>query len=122
MRPPETPPPDPEVQKQEAQLARQAWQVSGQLRLLVERMADLHWQPDGYDHTKLRHVADSIYGMALRCAMSSGDMGVLNEVSGRVDLTYRTTVNLLLADPEDDDMPTDEPLANPEGEDHDDQR
>lgn len=83
MRPPEPPPPDPAIQAQEAQLARQAWQVAGQFRLLIERMAALGWQPDNYEHAKLRHVADSINGMALRAAMSSGDLKVLNEISGR---------------------------------------
>lgn len=82
-RPPEPPPPDPGRQRQEAQLAQEAAEVAARLRDFVDHAAALNWQPDGYDHHKLRHVADSIHGMALRAAMSSDDLQVLNAISGR---------------------------------------
>lgn len=82
-RPPETPPPDRAEQLREARLARQSAQTAGQLRQLVDRMEALGWQPDGYDHAQLRHVADSIHGMGLRAAMSSGDTSLLNELTDR---------------------------------------
>jgi hypothetical protein len=82
-RPPETPPPTPAELYETGQLARLAYETGNQLHLLIVRMDALNWQPDGYDRAKLRHVADSIKGMALRCAMSANDIPLLNELTGR---------------------------------------
>lgn len=64
-------------------LGRLAFRAAGQLRLLGERMVALSWQPDGYEPGDLGRLADALHGMALRCAMDSGNTALLNELSGR---------------------------------------
>jgi hypothetical protein len=64
-------------------LGRLAFQTAGQLRLLGERMTDLSWQPDGYEPRDLAKLADALTGMAMRCAMNSGNTALLTELSGR---------------------------------------
>lgn len=57
--------------------------MGGQLRLLSERMTDLSWQPDGYQPADLGALADALQGMALRCAMSTGNTRLMTELTGR---------------------------------------
>ncbi|MCX0271730.1 hypothetical protein NLM24_13630 [Nocardia zapadnayensis] len=64
-------------------LGRFSFRTAGQLRLLGERMTALSMQPDGYAPADLAQLADALQGMALRCAMSTGNTGLLNELSGR---------------------------------------
>ena len=64
-------------------LGRLSFTTAGQLRLLSERMTTLSWQPDGYEPTDLRRLADALHGMALRCAMDTGNTTLLNQLSGR---------------------------------------
>lgn len=64
-------------------LGRQAFEEAGRLRLLAERMTTLSWQADGYPPAELLKVADTLQGMALRCAMSTGNTDMLNELTGR---------------------------------------
>jgi hypothetical protein len=46
-------------------------------------MTALSWQPDGYEPADLGQLADALHGMALRCAMDTGNTALLNELSGR---------------------------------------
>jgi hypothetical protein len=64
-------------------LGRLAFRTAGNLRLLQEQMETLSWQPDGYEPRDLRQLADALQGMALRCAMHTGNTAMLNELSGR---------------------------------------
>ncbi|MFI9507266.1 hypothetical protein [Nocardia sp. NPDC052566] len=64
------------------ELGRFSFRTAGQLRLLGERMTALSWQPDGYTPADLSKLADALQGMALRCAMSTGNTALLNELSG----------------------------------------
>jgi hypothetical protein len=69
--------------KQVEDLGRLAFGTAGQLRLLGERMQALSWQPDGYEPADLGQLADALHGMALRCALHTGNTAMLNELSGR---------------------------------------
>lgn len=73
----------PRDDKQVDDLGRLSFWTAGQLRLLRERMADLSFKPDEYELDDIGHLADALHGMALRCAMSTGNTGLLKEVSGR---------------------------------------
>ena len=64
-------------------LGRLAFSVAGQLRLLRDRMTALTWQPDGYEPAELGGLADALHGMAMRCAMHTGNTAMLNQISGR---------------------------------------
>lgn len=64
-------------------LGRLSFRTAGQLRLLSERMTALSWQPDGYEPADLGRLAEALHGMALRCAMDTGNTALLNELSGR---------------------------------------
>ncbi|MFI7598285.1 hypothetical protein [Actinoplanes sp. NPDC049681] len=64
-------------------MSRLAFRTAGQVRLPSERMATLGWQPDGYTPADLTRTADALHGMAIRCAMSTGNVRLLNELSGR---------------------------------------
>ncbi|WP_280186773.1 MULTISPECIES: hypothetical protein [Nocardia] len=64
-------------------LARLSRDTAAHLRLLAEQMTTLGWQPDGHTPTGLTHLADSLDGMAMRCAMSQGDTALLQELTGR---------------------------------------
>lgn len=64
-------------------LGRFSFRTAGQLRLLGERMTALSMQPDGYAPADLAKLADALHGMAMRCAMSTGNTALLNELSGR---------------------------------------
>lgn len=69
--------------EQAAALARQAQQVSDDLKALVAALAEMGWQPDGHDLPSLVKVADAIGGMAVRAGMESGDPDVMAEVLGK---------------------------------------
>jgi hypothetical protein len=64
-------------------LGRLAFRTAGQLRMLRELMTALSWQPDGYEPGDLAKLADALTGMAMRCAMDSGNTALLTELSGR---------------------------------------
>lgn len=64
-------------------LARLGFSVARQLRLLREHMTALSWQPDGYEPADLGSLADALHGMAMRCAMHTGNTELLNQISGR---------------------------------------
>lgn len=72
-----------DVEQQVEDLGRLAFRTAGQLRLLGERMTALSWKPDGYTPDDLGQLGDALHGMAMRCAMSTGNTGLLNELSGR---------------------------------------
>ncbi|MFQ6230614.1 hypothetical protein [Nocardia sp. NPDC002869] len=73
----------PQDDEQMDDLGRFSFRTAGQLRLLGERMTALSMQPDGYAPADLAKLADVSQGMALRCAMSTGNTALLNELSGR---------------------------------------
>ncbi|MGW4241237.1 hypothetical protein [Nocardia sp. NPDC004722] len=64
--------------------ARQAFRTAGQVRMLVERMAALGFNVDGYTHADIGLLADSLHGMAMRAAMSTDNPdALLFELTGR---------------------------------------
>ena len=66
------------------EFARQAFRTAGQVRMLVERMAALEFDVDGYTHADDGRLADSLHGMAIRAAMSTDDPDpLLQEITGR---------------------------------------
>lgn len=70
-------------EQQVEDLGRLAFRTAGQLRLLRERMVALSRKPDNYEPGDLGNLADALQGMALRCAMGTGNTTLLNELSGR---------------------------------------
>ncbi|GGM84464.1 hypothetical protein GCM10012275_63970 [Longimycelium tulufanense] len=64
-------------------LGRLSFRTAGQLRLLAERLTTLDWQPDGYTPADLARLADALGGMALRCALDTGNTALLSELTGR---------------------------------------
>jgi hypothetical protein len=68
---------------QATDLGRLSFRTAGQLPLLRERMAELSFEPDQYELADIGNLADALHGMAMRCAMSTGNPALLNELSGR---------------------------------------
>ena len=65
------------------ELGRLSFRTAGQLRLLRERMEALSFKPDEYELADVGHLADALHGMAMRCAMSTGNTALLDELTGR---------------------------------------
>lgn len=64
-------------------LAQHAFRAAGALQLLIEHMQTLGWRTDEYSREDLVKVAESLRGMSVRAAMSSGDTGIINMITGR---------------------------------------
>lgn len=72
-------------------LGRLSFATAEQLRKLAEQMGALTWKPDGYELREFEEMAAALHGMAMRCAMSTGNTDLLVEVSGRP--FHEVTVN-----------------------------
>jgi hypothetical protein len=66
-----------------AALARQANDTAGRLYALAEAMRAARFQPDGWPPDRLRELAVTLHGTALRAAMCADDVDLLNELTGR---------------------------------------
>jgi hypothetical protein len=79
-------PPEPEAPTL-ATFGRRAQRIADELMALAALPEAAQIQPDAYSWEEIRHVADTLRGMALRCALEVGDEDLLTEVTGR---TLRT--------------------------------
>lgn len=64
-------------------LARQTAETAGRLRLLAEVMETASFHADGWPPAKLRELANTLHGTALRAAMAADNTALLNELTGR---------------------------------------
>lgn len=74
---------DDDLDKQTEDLGRLAFRTGGDLRLLVERMKTLNFKPDGHEPEEIAELAAALQGMALRCAMHTGNTAMLSDLTGR---------------------------------------
>lgn len=66
-----------------AALASGTHATAGALSALADRMETAGWRTDEYSVPDLRAVANSLHGMSIRVALTSGDAEVLQAVTGR---------------------------------------
>jgi hypothetical protein len=66
-----------------ATFGRRAQRLADELMTLAALPEAVRMQPDAYSWEEIRHVADTLRGMALRCALEVGDQELLTEVTGR---------------------------------------
>jgi hypothetical protein len=66
-----------------ATFGRRAEQIAEDLMALAALPEAARMRPDAYSWEEIRHVADTLRGMALRCALESGNHDLLSEVTGR---------------------------------------
>jgi hypothetical protein len=60
-----------------------AQRIADDLMALAALPAAASMQPDAYSWEEIRHVADTLRGMAVRCALEVDDRELLTEVTGR---------------------------------------
>jgi hypothetical protein len=60
-----------------------AQRIADELMALAALPASASIQPDAYSWEEIRHVADTLRGMAVRCALEVDDRELLTEVTGR---------------------------------------
>lgn len=73
-------------ERKAGELAMHAFKTAGNLQLLIEHMEICGFRADEYDREDLARVANSLRGMSVRAAMSSGDDDILRAVTGHDDL------------------------------------
>jgi hypothetical protein len=66
-----------------ATFGRQAQRIADDLMVLAALPPASRMRPDAYSWEEIRHVADTLRGMALRCALEVDDRELLTEVTGR---------------------------------------
>lgn len=66
-----------------AALARQTAETAGRLWLLAEVMDTASFHVGGWPPARLKELATTLRGTALRAAMAADDVNLLNELSGR---------------------------------------
>lgn len=66
-----------------AALARQTHDVADHLAALADAMETASFHADGLPPAKLREVANTLKGTAMRAAMAADDLPLLNELTGR---------------------------------------
>jgi hypothetical protein len=66
-----------------ATFGRQAQRVADDLMVLAALPQASRMRPDAYSWDEICHVADTLRGMALRCALEVNDRELLAEVTGR---------------------------------------
>jgi hypothetical protein len=66
-----------------ATFGRRAEWLADELMGLAALPEAARMRPDAYSWEEMRHIADTLRGMALRCALEADDRELLTEVSGR---------------------------------------
>lgn len=66
-----------------AALARQADSTAAEIGALAAAMETVSFYADGLSPGKLREVANTLRGTAMRAAMAADDTTLLNELTGR---------------------------------------
>jgi hypothetical protein len=90
-----------EDQSPYALFGRAAERIAGELLTLASLPEAARMQPDAYSWDEIRHVADTLRGMALRCALEAGDRELVWEVIDRT-ADHRSA---------DDSSPWEEPVG-----------
>lgn len=65
-----------------AEFGRSAQRIADDLMALAALPGAARMEPDAYSWEEIRQVADTLWGMALRCALEVDDRALLTELTG----------------------------------------